>query len=276
MVLKTKFCLDFLAGKPDFYPKLLGTTLIKYVANAIPTYIMSYFLLPKSFCHKKFWWGFPQSKKLNLSLLTWDNICKHKPLGGLSPRSMEFHNKSLLARLGWKMITNQPLLWVESLKGKYLSKDHTFLNTSSYFRSSWLWKCMLKNRKVVEKGACFDISNGQNINIWTFPWIPSIPSFKLSPNPNLVNLPDYHVVDMINPLDRSLNSYMLNDLFDTPLRSSNNFRIFIFHRLALKIDGFGLHFLGNFLLNLPMKLLPKIMPATFLQCRLKIGTAFGA
>ncbi|XP_059454884.1 uncharacterized protein LOC132185076 [Corylus avellana] len=44
------------------------TTLIKLVANAIPTYLMSLFLLPKAWCSainsglRKFWWGYPQEK----------------------------------------------------------------------------------------------------------------------------------------------------------------------------------------------------------------------
>jgi len=65
------------------------TTLIKSVANAIPTYVMSLFLLPKSFCLeinadlRKFWAGFPQDKKRCMSFLSWDSICKPKSLGGL-------------------------------------------------------------------------------------------------------------------------------------------------------------------------------------------------
>jgi hypothetical protein len=64
--------------------------------------------------------GSPQDKNHILSFLSWDNICSPKALGGLGPRSMEFHNSFLLARIGWKMTPNQPLLWVDALKGKYL------------------------------------------------------------------------------------------------------------------------------------------------------------
>jgi hypothetical protein len=89
---------------------------VKAVANAIPTYVMSIFLLLKSLCSdidnglRKFWWGFPQDKKHNLSFLSWKSICQPKALGGLGIPFMEFLNNSLLARLGWKMTINQPLL----------------------------------------------------------------------------------------------------------------------------------------------------------------------
>jgi hypothetical protein len=50
------------------------TVLIKATASSIPSYTMSTFLLPKSFCtaldksFKDFWWGFPEGKSRNLSL----------------------------------------------------------------------------------------------------------------------------------------------------------------------------------------------------------------
>jgi hypothetical protein len=147
------------------------TTFVTSVANAIPTYIMSLFLLPKYFCSEintliqKFWWGFPQEKNHKLSFLSWDNICSPKASGGLGLRSIEFQNSSLLARLGWKMTTNQPLLWVDALRGKYLQHGISFLNAPFNSLSSRIWKGLLKNRKVVELGACISISNDLNIDV---------------------------------------------------------------------------------------------------------------
>jgi hypothetical protein len=95
---------------------LYPNSLIKLVANDIPSYLMSLFLLPKSLCLeinsvlRKFWWGFPQDKKHYLSFLSWEKICQPKALRGLGICSMEFINNSLLARLGWKMLSNEPLL----------------------------------------------------------------------------------------------------------------------------------------------------------------------
>jgi hypothetical protein len=193
---------------------------VKAVANAIPTYVMSIFLLPKSLCSdinnglRKFWWGFPQDKKHNLSFLSWKSICQPKALGGLGIRSMEFLNNSLLARLGWKMTTNQPLLWVDALRAKYLRLGTSFLTGSAKPRSSWLWKGLLKNMEIVKKGACLSIFNGVNMDIWDAPWIPLLPGFKPSPNANLIGLPDFCVADLILPGLRSWNRMFLQDLFD--------------------------------------------------------------
>jgi hypothetical protein len=104
------------------------TTLIKLVANSIPSYTMLICLLPKGFCQdlysilRKFWWGFRQHKNQNLTLLAWDNICKPKSLEGLGIRSMDTMNQSLLAKLGWILTTTQPMIWVKACFGKILKK----------------------------------------------------------------------------------------------------------------------------------------------------------
>jgi hypothetical protein len=94
MDLKDRIFAKISGWKAKLLSQAARTTLIKAVANAIPSYIMSTFLLPKSFCEsinaglRKFWWGFPQDKRHSLSLLAWDNICQPKALEGLGIRSM--------------------------------------------------------------------------------------------------------------------------------------------------------------------------------------------
>jgi hypothetical protein len=144
--LKDKILARIIGWKARLLSQAARTTLVKSVVNVIPTYPMSLFLLPRSLCAsinsyiRKFWWGYPQDKNHCLSLLSWDNICKPKSSGGLGIRSMEAMNDYLLARLGWKMVSNQPLLWVDSLRGKYLKNGVSFLNASFNALSSWLWK----------------------------------------------------------------------------------------------------------------------------------------
>jgi hypothetical protein len=68
--------------KAKLLSQVAKSTLIKSVANAIPSYLMSIFLIPKSLCLeinsfvRKFWWGFPWDKNHNLSFLSWEKICQ--------------------------------------------------------------------------------------------------------------------------------------------------------------------------------------------------------
>jgi hypothetical protein len=74
---------------------------------------------------------------------------------------------------------------------------------------------LLKNRKVVELGACISISNRLNIDVWNSHWIPTLPNFKPRPNVNLLERPPFTVAELILPGVRAWNSQLLYDLFDT-------------------------------------------------------------
>jgi hypothetical protein len=200
--LKSKILNRISGWKAKLLSQAARTTLIKTVANSIPSYAMSIFLLPKAFClsldsvFRKFWWGFPSEKKHNLTLLGWDKICSPKAVGGLGLRSMECQNISLVAKLGWKILINQDLLWVKALLPNICSKKASSTVDVS-ISASWLWKGILKCRAVVQKGACWAASIGTFINIWNDPWIPTLPNFKPIPHPSLPSLPNLTVSDLI-------------------------------------------------------------------------------
>jgi hypothetical protein len=146
--------------------------LIKSVAAALPSYAMSSFLLPKSFCaelnmiFKNFWWGFSASKTRNLTLKAWDSICKPKELGGLGLRKMREVNLALISKLGWNLLNKSDLLWVSQLHYKYLSST-SFLSPSPHSSSSWLWKGIIKSTHFLLKGACNRIHSLSSLPIWS-------------------------------------------------------------------------------------------------------------
>jgi hypothetical protein len=92
------------------------TILIKATAAAIPTYVMSTFLLPSSIC-KALDRTFknPNGKSQNLSLKSWKSICIPRNQGGLGIRGMEATNLALITKLGWKLLNNSDNLWVQQL-----------------------------------------------------------------------------------------------------------------------------------------------------------------
>ena len=89
----------------------------------------------------------------------------------------------------------------------------------------------------MEKGACWSIANGENIPIWSSPWIPSLPFFKPRPNALLTELPHFFVADLLLPGVRAWNVDLLRDLFSSNTVSSI---------LSIHIDR-CLFLLGSFL-----------------------------
>jgi hypothetical protein len=73
--------------------------LLKAVIQAIPTYCMSVFLLPKSLCSEvnslmqQFWWGHQNKSKVHW--MSWSRMCLAKADGGLGYRDFGSFNKAL-------------------------------------------------------------------------------------------------------------------------------------------------------------------------------------
>jgi hypothetical protein len=84
--------------------------LIKSVVQAIPTFSMSLFKLPRGLClHinsliRSLWWGSKKGKR-HTHWVSWEVMCSPKADGGLRFRDIELFNIALLARPGMADIT---------------------------------------------------------------------------------------------------------------------------------------------------------------------------
>jgi hypothetical protein len=151
------------------------STLIKAVAQAIPTYVMSSFLIPKGVCDQmekmicRFWWGSTMDRR-RMHWISWKKLCNHKKKGGIGFKNLRAFNEALLAKQGWRLITHPDSLVAQVLKAKYYPKD-TFFNAKPKQQMSYTWRSILQARWVLKKGCYLTIGNGEHTDIWNDNWI---------------------------------------------------------------------------------------------------------
>ena len=138
--------------------------LIKVVAQAIPTYIMSLFKLPKELCQTIqsliicFWWGHKQEK----TKIHWINascLCKSKDDGGQDFRDMETFNYALLAKQVWQLIKDGNSLVAHLLWAKYYPNGN-LLNASLRSQPSFTWHWLIGARHVIVRGSRWLVRDG--------------------------------------------------------------------------------------------------------------------
>ena len=130
-----------------------GDVLIKSVIQAIPTYTMSCFKLPKGLIKeleiliRKFWWGYSRGNR-KIHWVKWDRLCEAKELGGMGFKEIEKFNDALLAKQVWRMINNPDSLCHQVFKARFFL-DCSILEIRDSNVGSYAWKSILSARYVV-------------------------------------------------------------------------------------------------------------------------------
>ncbi|KAA3458179.1 reverse transcriptase [Gossypium australe] len=155
---------------------------IKAVPQAIPTYTMAYFLLPKSLCAElesiivKFWWQKRRGKR-GIHWCAWKDLCIAKEQGGLGFRNINQCDVAMLAKQGWRLINYPNSLLAQVLKVKYYPHSD-FIHAQLGNLPSLTWKSVWAAKGLLQDGLGWRIGRGDQVSVWNDRWIPGVDSIQ--------------------------------------------------------------------------------------------------
>ncbi|KAG8488779.1 hypothetical protein CXB51_016782 [Gossypium anomalum] len=148
---------------------------IKSILQAIPTYTMACFLLPKTLCVEiesiiaKFLWQKGHGRR-GIHWCAWRNLCSLK---GLGFQNIGQFNITMLAKQGWRLITYPNSLLARVLKAKYYPQSD-FFNAPLGTSPSLTWKSVCAAKGLLQSGLGWRVGRGSEISVWEDQWIPGI------------------------------------------------------------------------------------------------------
>ena len=161
-------------------------TLIKSVAQVIPTFAMSVFKFSATLCEelmhmtRDFWWGDDKDRRC-IHRLSWEKLTKRKSQGGMGFKDLKVFNQALLARQAWRLIAHPDSLCARVLKAKYYH-GADLLDTAFIHNASPGWQGIMHGLELLKKGCIWRICNGNSVRIWRDNWIPR-GNMKINMNP---------------------------------------------------------------------------------------------
>jgi hypothetical protein len=138
--------------------------LISAVIQALPTYVMSNFMIPKSMCDQiekaicRFWWGSKEGQQ-KIHWKARKELFKPKFQGGLGFRDMHLFNKAMLAKQVWRLQTDPNSLVGQCFKARYYPNTD-ILHSSQGRNASYAWQSIYQAIDLIHKGSCWKIGNG--------------------------------------------------------------------------------------------------------------------
>ncbi|KAM6594072.1 hypothetical protein CsatA_001775 [Cannabis sativa] len=175
-LLKDKMQKRIQSWKGRFLSTVGREVLLKIVAQALPSFAMSVFLLPLKTCSHlkslmtKYWWSL--SGRKGVSWFIWRKLCKNKNSGGMGFQSLREYNLSLLGKHGWRLLVYQDSLVGRIYKARYFS-NCTFLEAELGGNPSFIWRSVFKSQTLLKDGARSRIGPGSSTEVLNTPWLLS-------------------------------------------------------------------------------------------------------
>ena len=139
------------------------------MAQAVPTYTMGCFQLPKTLCHdlesmmRSFWWR-KRDKENKIAWVSWRKMCRSKLHDGMGFRNIQAFNLAMLAKQAWKILSNPNSLMAQVFKAKYFPYGD-ILNLKLGSNPSYAWRSIHNSLEVIRRGTRWRVGNGRRIHI---------------------------------------------------------------------------------------------------------------
>ncbi|XP_031096875.1 uncharacterized protein LOC116001121 [Ipomoea triloba] len=189
--------------------------LLKSVAQSMPTFSMSVFLLPDSVCMSieramnRYWWGSGNDRGIHWK--AWDCLCIPKKYGGLGFKDLKAFNLAMLGKQAWCFLTRPHSLVARVYKARYFPKT-SFIDATLGNCPSFCWRSIMAAHGIVYTGLRRRVGNGEATLIWGHPWLPDDPTSMMhSPMPH--QLSGSLVSGLIDPVSGTWDQSILQDIF---------------------------------------------------------------
>jgi hypothetical protein len=93
-------------------------------------------------------------------------------------KTLREFNLAMLAKQAWRFHTNPSSLIAKVFKEKYYPLTDV-LQAPIGCNPSYAWRSIQASLWVINKGSCWKIGDGSNINIWKDNWVPGHKNFKV-------------------------------------------------------------------------------------------------
>ncbi|KAF5454924.1 hypothetical protein F2P56_024553 [Juglans regia] len=199
--IKERVWLKIQNWKNSFFSRAGKEVLIKAVLQAIPTYTMNVFQLPKKLCKEiealmaRFWWA-SYKKEKGIHWKQWRSLELAKAEGGLGFRDLECFNNAMLAKQGWRLLKEPHSLLAKVFKDKYL-KNLQLLEAPLGNSPSLIWKSIWSNLRIVKEDLIWRIGDGRTTCIWGQKWLPT-PTTHCVQSPVRITQKDAKVCELID------------------------------------------------------------------------------
>ncbi|CAL1368219.1 unnamed protein product [Linum trigynum] len=197
--------------------------LIKSVAQAQLTYVMSVFRVPEGIIDEvhsmimRFWWGQKGTEK-RIPWLAREKLVCPKAEGGIGFRDLRGFNNALLARQLWNLHQRPGSLIARMMKAKYY-KNGTALEANVGYRPSFVWRSLMSAQEFLCSGLRWRIGNGDLVRIWGDRWLPDVPGFFVQSPP--MGLPvDSKVSELIDANTEQWDAVLIESCFPTAMAES--------------------------------------------------------